>query len=389
MHRIAVIGLGYVGASLAIMLSQKNIVVGYDTDQDKIDMLNAKRSPINEPKLKEFIKSKELNFVAVKKKEEAYKDAEFVIIATPTNYNEKTSEFDTKSVEEAINYGIKINKKCLFIIKSTVPIGFTEAHNLKFEFNRIIFSPEFIREGNSFNDNLYPSRIIVGNESNLSFQFGEIIKGISKNKSNSVLFMTSKEAEAVKLFSNTYLAMRVAFFNELDSFSIVKKMNTTKLIEGICKDDRIGEYYNNPSFGYGGYCLPKDTKQLLANYKDIPQSLIEATIESNELRKNFIVNEILHKSPKTIGVYRLIMKKDSDNFRSSSIIDLIQKLSLHNKKIIIYEPLIAYEMFNGFEVSKNLSSFKEMADIIITNRFSDELIDVEKKVFSRDIFNKE
>ena len=389
--RISVIGTGYVGLSLAVLISQKYEVIAFDVDPEKINLINKKKSFIKEKELENYLKKKDLKLRATLNKEEAYANSEFIVIATPTNYDINTGEFDTSSVEKVISDCIKIKKNSSIIIKSTVPLGFTDLMRNKFKKNDIYFSPEFLRESKSLHDNLYPSRIIVGGKSIKAKQFGEILISCAhKSSSNNIplLYMESSEAEAVKLFSNTFLAMRISFINELDSFAEIQNLSSEKIIEGISLDPRIGNYYNNPSFGYGGYCLPKDTKQLLDNFTNIPNNIIKAVVESNKTRKNFIVNSIKNKFPKVVGVYRLIMKEGSDNFRESAILDIVNKLKKEKIGIIVYEPLLKDKFIDEIEVIKDLSEFISKSDLIIANRISKDLDSVKNKVYSRDIFQE-
>ena len=385
--KIAVAGTGYVGLSLATLLSQKNEVIALDIDSIKVEKINKRISPIKDEKIEEFFREKKLDLRATVDYEEAFKEADFVIISTPTNYDEEKNFFDTSSVEDIIKK-VKLidNKKTTIVVKSTIPVGFIQNVKEKYKINNIFFSPEFLREGKALYDNLYPSRIIIGTKSVEGEKFANLLLEAAEKKDVKVLYMGSTEAEAVKLFSNTFLALRVAYFNELDTYAIIKGLNTKDIIDGVCLDPRIGNQYNNPSFGYGGYCLPKDTKQLLANYKDVPQNLIEAIVNSNKTRKDFITEEILKKKPQTVGIYRLTMKKDSDNFRASAIQDIIKKLRGNNINVIIYEPTIEKEFFNGFKIEKDLEKFKENSSIILANREEKNLNDVKEKVYTRDIF---
>ena len=389
--KIAVAGAGYVGLSNAILLAQHNEVVVKDIDPKKVELINKKISPIIDKDIQDYLKNKLLNLKATLDPEEAYKDAQFVIIATPTDYDPITNYFNTKSIEAVIKEVLQINSQATMVIKSTIPVGYTDELKKKFGTDNIIFSPEFLREGKALHDNLYPSRIVVGEKSQRAKKFADLLLQGAKKKDVPVLFTGSTEAESIKLFANTYLAMRVAFFNELDTFAESHDLNAEEIIRGVCLDPRIGMHYNNPSFGYGGYCLPKDTKQLLANYmeKNIPHYLIKATVESNIARKYYIAEQILKKNPKIVGVYRLTMKSDSDNFREAAVIDIIEYLRAKDIEVIIYEPLIKDNRFMEFEVIKSLVKFKEESDLIIANRYSDELEDVKYKVYTRDIFSKD
>ncbi|WP_029520539.1 nucleotide sugar dehydrogenase [Persephonella sp. IF05-L8] len=386
--KIAVAGAGYVGLSNAILLAQHNEVVVKDIDQKKVELINKKVSPIIDKDIEEYLKNKPLNLKATLDPEEAYKDAEFVIIATPTDYDPITNYFNTKSIEAVIKEVLQINPDTTMVIKSTIPVGYTDEIKKKFGIDNIIFSPEFLREGKALYDNLYPSRIVVGEKSERARKFAELLLQGAKKKDVPVLFTGSTEAESIKLFANTYLAMRVAFFNELDTFAESHDLNAEEIIRGVCLDPRIGMHYNNPSFGYGGYCLPKDTKQLLANYmeKNIPHFLIKATVESNIARKYFIAEQILKRNPKIVGVYRLTMKSNSDNFREAAVIDIIEYLRAKDVEVVIYEPLIKEDTFMEFKVINDLQEFKKIPDLIIANRYSEELDDIKHKVYTRDIF---
>lgn len=384
---LSIVGLGYVGLSNAILLSQHNHVIAIDNDDERIKLINEHKSPIHDREIIEYLKNKKLNLEATLDWKSAFEKSEIVIIATPTDYDEQKNYFNTSSVESVIENVISVNKDALIIIKSTIPVGFINSARKKFKTENIIFSPEFLREGKALYDNLYPSRIIVGEQSDRGQKFANLLLQGALKKDVSVLLTDTTEAEAIKLFANTYLAMRVAFFNELDTYAEIKKLDTKQIIEGICLDPRIGDHYNNPSFGYGGYCLPKDTKQLLANYKDVPNNIITAIVNANNTRKKFIVDQILLNKPKTVGIYRLVMKQGSDNFRSSAVQTIIKKLKENKVEIIIYEPSISLDIFNDTIVENNLGHFKNKSDIIITNRLDDDLLDVLDKVYTRDIFN--
>ena len=388
--KIAVAGTGYVGLSLATLLSQNNEVVALDIIPEKVEMINNRKSPIQDEYIEKYFKEKKLNLRATLDYKDAFEGAEFVIISTPTNYDDEKNFFDTSSVEDIIEKVISMNDKNItMVVKSTIPVGYIE--NIKYEYNidNIFFSPEFLREGKALYDNLYPSRIIVGTKNEKGKEFATLLKESALEKNVPVLYMNSTEAEAVKLFANTYLALRVAYFNELDTYAEIKGLNSKDIIEGVGLDPRIGTHYNNPSFGYGGYCLPKDTKQLLANYKDVPQNLIEAIVKSNKTRKEFITEEILKLKPQVVGIYRLTMKSGSDNFRSSAIQDIIKNLKAENQKIIIYEPTLTKQEFYGCEVINNLDEFKEKSSVIIANRLEENLIDVKEKVYTRDLFSRD
>ena len=390
--KIAVVGTGYVGLSLAVLLAQYHEVVTLDIIPEKINLLNNKISPIKDKKIEDFLTNKLLNLDATLDKNKAYKNADFVIIATPTNYDSSINSFNTKSVETVISDVLLINPKATLVIKSTVPVGFTQSIKKRLNTSNIIFSPEFLREGLALEDNLYPSRIIIGGVSKGAKEFASILIHCAVKKDIDVLFMGSTEAEAVKLFSNNYLAMRVSFFNELDSYAEASNLNSKEIIAGVGLDPRIGSHYNNPSFGYGGYCLPKDTKQLKANFKEIPNALINAIVEANSIRKDFIVNSIIKSNPKLIGVYRLIMKSDSDNIRSSSIQGVIKRLNDRGFEVVIYEPILIDQGKRKFLQSrliKSLSDFKKISEIIVANRMVDELMDVKTKVYTRDLFNSD
>ena len=387
--KITIVGAGYVGMSLSLLLAQKNQIYVHDIDKEKVQTINSGKPTILDKHMDDFLQDENLSIKATTNKEEAYKDAEFIIIATPTDFDEKTHTFDTSLVESVIEDILVINTKCLIVIKSTIPVGHTDFLREKYSNNKIIFSPEFSREGNALMDNLYPSRIIIGGDCDRSRSFAKLLVEGAKTKNIQPTFVTSSDAEAIKLFSNTFLAMRIAFFNELDSFAMVNNLNVANIIEGVSSDPRIGRGYNNPSFGYGGYCLPKDTKQLLANYKKVPQVLIQAIIASNSSRKDFISEQIALNDLKTIGFYRLVMKANSDNFRTSAVIGIMERLKKKGMEIIIYEPLIQDEnLFNDFELFTDIEEFKARSDLIVTNRKSSELDDVESKLFTRDIFGE-
>ena len=387
--KITVVGAGYVGMSLAVLFAQKNNVMVHDIDKLRVQKINNNESTIVDKEIETFLSEKQLSLTATTDKSKAYTDADFIIVATPTSFDEDSDAFDTGIVDSVIADALMVNHDALVIIKSTIPVGHTEFLQKKHSTDRIIFSPEFLREGSALKDNLFPTRIIIGGDSKQSKEFANLLIEGAAIKNISAMFMPSGEAEAVKLFSNTFLAMRIAFFNEMDSFAMTKKLQTKEIIEGVRLDPRIGEGYDNPSFGYGGYCLPKDTKQLLANYKTIPQNLIKAIISSNQSRKDFLAEQILGQNINIIGFYRLVMKNKSDNYRSSSIIDIMQRLKNKGKEIIVYEPLLKNQIdFQGFRVCSDLDEFKKTTELIVTNRMSQDLADVESKLFTRDIFGE-